>query len=84
MLKYEWAKETQELWRLEEELDRDNFFADSVQVTSYSEYCAKEAVAGTGNFKTGEKVICCVKYADGLVLLAKEETALQRKINWII
>jgi hypothetical protein len=84
MLKYEWAKETQELWRLEEELDRDTVFADSLQVTLYSENCAKEAVAGTGNFKIGGKVIRCVKYADGLVLLAKEELAVQRMINWII
>ena len=50
MLKYEWAKETQEVLRLEEELDRDSVFADSLQVTLYSEYRAKEAVARIGDF----------------------------------
>jgi len=52
MLKYEWAKETQEVWRLEEDLYRDTVFTDYLQVTLYSEYRAKEAVAGTWDFKT--------------------------------
>jgi hypothetical protein len=43
----------------------------------YSEYITKEALEGFGAFRIGEQVICTVKYADGLVLLAKEETVLQ-------
>ena len=41
----------------------------------YSKCCTKEAFEGFGDFKTGGKVICTVKYADYLVLLCKEETA---------
>jgi hypothetical protein len=44
----------------------------------YSEYRAKVAVAGTGDFKIGGKVIRFMRNADGLVLLAKKEPALQR------
>jgi hypothetical protein len=72
------------VWRLEEELDRDIFFAESLQGKLYSEHRAKEAIAGTGDFKIGGNVIRFVKYADGLVLLAKEEPAQQRMIDWII
>ena len=81
MLKYEWAKETQELWRLEEGLERDTVFADSLQVTLYSEYCAKEAVVGTGDFKIGEKVIRFVKYADGLAHWLRENRHYR---EWLI
>jgi hypothetical protein len=55
----------------------DSVFADSLQVTLYSEYRAKEAVAGTGDFKKGGKVIRFVKHACDLLLLAKEEPAIQ-------
>ena len=40
---------------------------------SYSEYLTKEALEGFGDLKIGGKVICTVKYAYGLVLLAKEK-----------
>jgi hypothetical protein len=40
-------------------------------------YLTKEALEGFGDFKIGGQVICTVKYADDLVLLAKEETVLQ-------
>jgi hypothetical protein len=43
----------------------------------YSEYLTKEALEGFGDFKIGGQVIYTVKYADELVLLAKEETVLQ-------
>jgi hypothetical protein len=46
----------------------------------YSEYLTNEALEGFGNFKIGQ-VICTVKYADDLVLLAKEETVLQHMID---
>jgi hypothetical protein len=47
----------------------------------YSEYLTKEALEGFGDFKTGGQVIRTVKYADDLVLLAKEETVLQGMIG---
>jgi len=41
-------------------------------------YCILE---GSGNFKIGEQIIHTVKYADNLVLLAKEEKVLQDMID---
>ena len=43
---------------------------------SYSECLTKEAVKGFGDFKIGGQIIHTVKYADDLVLLAKEEKLL--------
>jgi len=43
----------------------------------YSECLTKEAVEGFGDFKIGGKIINTLKYADDLVLLAKEEKVLQ-------
>jgi hypothetical protein len=43
----------------------------------YSECLTKEALEGFGDFKIGGQIIHTVKYADDLVLLAKEETVLQ-------
>jgi hypothetical protein len=42
----------------------------------YSEYLTKEALEGFGDFKIGGQVIRTVKYADDLVLLAREENVL--------
>jgi len=39
---------------------------------------------GFGYFILGIKVICAVEYADGLVLMAKEETVLQDIIDRLI
>jgi hypothetical protein len=50
----------------------------------YSEYLTKEAFEGFGNFRIGGQVIRTVKYADGLVLLAKEEMVLQGMIDRLI
>ena len=47
----------------------------------YSEYLAKEALDGLGDFNIGGKIIQTVKYADDLVLMAKEETVLQGMID---
>jgi hypothetical protein len=44
----------------------------------------KEALEGFGDFKIGGQVIRTVKYADDLVLLAKEETVLQSMIDRLI
>jgi len=43
----------------------------------YSECLTKEAVEGFGHFKIGGQIIHTVKYADDLLLLAKEEKVLQ-------
>jgi len=50
----------------------------------YSEYLTKEALEGLGDFKIGGQIIHTVKYADGLVLLAKEEKVLQDMIDKLI
>ena len=45
---------------------------------------AKEALEGFGDFKIGGQIIHTVKYAEGLVLLAKEEKVLQDIIDKLI
>ena len=50
----------------------------------YSECLTKEALEGFGDFKIGGKIIHTVKYADVLVLLAKEEKVLQDMIDKLI
>ena len=47
----------------------------------YSECLTKEAVDGLGDFNIGGKIIQTVKYADDLVLMAKEEKVLQGMID---
>jgi hypothetical protein len=47
----------------------------------YSEYLTKECLAGCGDFKPGGHVICNVKYADDLLLLAEGETVLLGMID---
>jgi hypothetical protein len=50
----------------------------------YSKYLTKEAFQGFGDFKIGGQVIHTVKYADDLVLLAKEKVVLQGMIARVI
>jgi hypothetical protein len=50
----------------------------------YSEYLTNEAPDGFGDFKIGGQVVSTVKYADDLVLLAKEEAVLEGMIDRII
>jgi len=50
----------------------------------YSEYLTKEALEELGDFKIGGQIIHTVKYADDLVLLAKEEMVLQDMIDKLI
>jgi Fe-S cluster assembly iron-binding protein IscA len=50
----------------------------------YSECLSKEALEGCGDFKIGGRIIRTVKYADDLVLLAKEERGLQDMIDKLI
>jgi len=42
----------------------------------YSECLTKEALDGLGDFNIGGQIIQTVKYANDLVLMAKEETVL--------
>jgi len=50
----------------------------------YSEYLTKEALKEFGDFKIGGQIIHNVKYADDLVLLAKEEKVIQNMIDKLI
>ena len=50
----------------------------------YSECLTKEALEGFGDFNIGGQNIHSVKYADDFLLLAKEETALQDRIDKLI
>jgi len=50
----------------------------------YSEYLTKEALEELGDFKIGGQIIHTVKYADDLVVLAKEENVLQDMIDKLI
>ena len=50
----------------------------------YSECLTKEALDGLGDFNIGGQIIQTVKYADDLVLMAKEETALEGMIDKLI
>jgi len=50
----------------------------------YSECLIKEALDGLGDVKIGRQIIQTVKYADDLVLMAKEETVLQGMIDKLI
>ena len=50
----------------------------------YSEYLTKEALEVLEDLKIGGKIIHTVKYADVLVLLAKEEKVLQDMIDKLI
>jgi hypothetical protein len=50
----------------------------------YSEYFIKEALEMFGDFKIVGQIIRTVKYADDIVLLAKEETVLRGVIDRLI
>jgi hypothetical protein len=66
------------LSRLEEELEKD---AVHHHYNLHTEYVTQEALGG---FKVGGQIICTVRYADDLMLLAKEETILQSTIDKLI
>jgi len=50
----------------------------------YSKRLTKEALEGLGDFKIGGQITHTVKYADDLVLLAKEEKVLQDMIDKLV
>jgi hypothetical protein len=49
-----------------------------------SEYHTQVALEGLGDFKVGGQIISTVRYADDLLLLAKEETILGSMIDKLI
>ena len=59
-------------------------FLSPILFNLYSEWFAKEALEGSGDFKIGGQIIQTVKYADHLVLLAKGEMVLQDMIDKLI
>ena len=50
----------------------------------YSECLTKEALYGLVDFNIGGRIIQTVKYADDLVIMAKEETVLHGMIDKLI
>ena len=53
-------------------------------MTFYSKCLTKEALDRIGDFNFGGQIIQTVKFADDLVLMAKEETVLQGMIDKLI
>jgi len=51
-----------------------------IPFNAYRRYFAKEALKGFGGFKIGAQVIHTVKYADGIVLLAKGKNSVTGQI----
>jgi len=62
---------------------RQGYCFSSTLINLQSQYLTKEAVEGFGDFRTGQ-VVCKVKHAEVLVLLAKEETVLQDTTDILI
>ena len=69
--------------RLEEEF-RQGCCVSPILFNLYSECLTKEALDGLGDFNIGGQIIQTVKYADDLVLMAKEEKVLQGTIDKLI
>ena len=55
---------------------RKGCYLSPILFNLYSECLTKEALEGFGDFKIGGQIINTPKYADDLVLLAKEEKVL--------
>ena len=56
---------------------RQRCYLSPILFNMYSECLTKEALDGLGDFNFGGQTIQTVKYADDLVLIAKEKTVLQ-------
>jgi hypothetical protein len=59
-------------------------FLRAVELIRFNLYSEKKAPDGLGDFNIGWQIIQTVKYADGPVLTAKEETVLQGIIDKLI
>jgi len=70
------------VWRLEEQLDKDAVCHQFCTTCTVNALPRK--LEEFGDFKIGGKIIHTVKYANGLLLLAKEEKVLQDLIDKII
>jgi len=68
---------------LKEGLDKDAVFSP-ILFKLYSECLTKEALERFGDFKIRGQIIHTAKYADELVLLAKEEKVLHDMIDKLI
>ena len=63
---------------------RQGYCLSPILLNLKSKCLTKEALDGLGNFINGGQIIQTVKYADDLVLMAKEETVLQGMIDKLI
>jgi hypothetical protein len=63
---------------------RQEYCLSTILFNVYSKCITKGALEGFGDFKIGGHIIHTVKYADELVLLAKEEKVLQDMIDKLI
>ena len=63
---------------------KQGYFLSPIQFNLYNECLTKEALYGLGDFSIGVQIIQTVKYADDLVLMAKEEKVLQGMIDKLI
>ena len=50
----------------------------------YGEWLMNEALEGMGDFKVGGRIINNIKYADDVVLMAKDEKELQRMLDRLV
>ena len=82
VLNWNWIERGREEWRMEAELDNDAVCPDSIQLVQRIPYQGSSWRLWRLHNRT--KVICTVKYADDLVLLAKEETMLQGMFGSLI
>ena len=63
---------------------RQGCFLSPILFNLYSECLTKEALEGFVDFKIGGQIINTLKYADDLLLLAKEEKVLEDMIDKLI
>ena len=83
-LKYDWTEGRQEVCRLEEELDKDAVCHQFCSTCTANALPRKLWMGLETSFNIGGKIIQTVKYADDLVLRAKEEMVLQGTIDKLI